>query len=515
MRKIYVVLTLLIAMAVSSCKKSDNGTLTGPSKKGTMLDLIKDSVYLYTKEANLWYDQMPTYTTFKPRNFNNAEDATALTNELNALAKYPINPNTGNPYEATDDGGAKYSFIDDGAVSGELNGTKGDFGFGIQWYDIDDLRVIYVYPGSPAAREGIKRGDKIININGRTNLSYDGPKYGDESSNNLNFVINAYSNSKAINMILDRHDGSTLTINNLATGNYTVNPVLKDTVYNLGAGKKVGYMVFNTFTSVENAGPQLDAAFNKFSGITDLIVDLRYNGGGYVETAEYLDNLIVPPSNSGKLMYTYYYNKQLQNDIHPLLSTQFDIKPGDFKPENNQVPFAKKGSLNLTRVFFIMTGNTASASELTINNLRPHMAVQFIGSQSYGKPVGFFAININKYQLYTPEFSTENSANQGGYYDGFMPGQLPDYPGVKASDDETTDFGDVKEGLLSRALGYIQTGSYISSSTQQVQSLASGRRSFSINDQRTASLKITRNKFVGMIVNKIGNKTLKSKKPVR
>ena len=98
---------------------------------------------------------------------------------------------------------------------------------------------------------------------------------------------------------------------NVAT--YNVNPVLKDTIFDQGNGHKVGYIVFNSFTSDANADPHLDAAFANFAaqGVTDLVVDLRYNGGGYVSTAEYMDNLIVPAAKTNTLMYNTYYNNIL------------------------------------------------------------------------------------------------------------------------------------------------------------------------------------------------------------
>lgn len=511
MKKIYYFLLAITLFAAMSCSKSskkgtDTGTSTnptGPSKTGSTLDLIKDSVYLYTKEENLWYDQMPTYEKFQPRSFADAEDAKALTKEVDALSQYPINPATGKAYEyyADDPGEAKYSFIDDGSVSGELGGTNGDFGFEFQWDDVNDIRVIYVYPGSPADIKGIKRGDRITSVNGRTNISYDQGQYGDGSSNNVNFVVAAIENSNTVSLVLTAPSG-TLTINNMAVANYTINPVLLTKIITADNGAKVGYLVFNVFTDLSNAQSKLDAAFSTFTaaGITDLIVDLRYNGGGAVETAEYLDNLIAPPSVSGSNMYTAYYNSQLQKDIYPLLASQYDIPSGYFKPTYplNHVNFSKKGSLNINRVFFIMTGSTASASELTINNLRPHMDVEFIGNTSYGKPVGFFAIDINKYQLYTPEFATENSANVGGYYNGFTPGD-PSYHGAYSYDDETTDFGDPNENLLSIALGYINTGKYPAPSSLSVQSLAK-THTFSINDQRAAALMVNKHKFKGMVL---------------
>lgn len=512
-RSLYFLLFLSV-FVFPSCKKDKKTTNNNPSKTGTTLQLIQDSIYLYAKEDYLWYSSLPSYSTFNPRGFTGGDDLTTLTNEVNALSQIAINPATGQPYEYYADapGEAKYSFIDDGSVSAELNGVRGDFGFAPLYNLVNDLRVKYVYPGSPADLAGIKRGYQITSINGRTALSYDGPGYGTGTSANLNYVINAYSNSNTISMTLMKPDGSTLTVNNMSVANYTVNPVLYHNTYDEGNGHIVGYIVFNSFTSDANADPQLTAAFNDFEskGVTDLVVDLRYNGGGYVSTAEYLDNLIVPAAKSGSLMYNTYYNNTLQNGQEVLLKNQTRKDPvsgqdytyADFSYSvaDNSVNFTKVGALNISRVFFIITGSTASASELTINNLRPELDVQFIGEQSYGKPVGFFDIDINKYQLYIPEFSTQNSANQGGYYDGFTPGSSS-YPGVQDYDDVTKDFGDPTEGLLAHALNYVKNGTY-TVQTPVIQSLAAKQETFSVKQQNAIAIKMNREKFTGMIFDK-------------
>jgi len=502
---IFIIASSGIIGLMSSCKKDKKITTT--------LDKIKDSVYLYAQEDYLWNTSLPSFTSFNPRSFSNAEDLTALTNEVNALSQYAINPATSLPYEfyPPQPGQAKYSFIDNGAVSAELNGQHGDFGFNIEYNTVNDLRVKYVYAGSPADLAGIKRGDQITSINNNTNLSYDAPGHGTGTSTNLNFVINAYTNSNTITMVLLKPNGSSKTVN-LAIANYTVNPVLKDTVYDGGPGHKIGYIVFNSFTSDANADPKLDAAFNYFTSqnITDLVVDLRYNGGGYVSTAEYLDNLIVPASASGSLMYTAYYNSNLINGKDPLLRNQVRKDPNngqvynyaqiDFSPAAQAVNFAKKGSLNVNRVFFIITGSTASASELTINNLRPKMDVQFVGKKSYGKPVGFFDIDINKYQMYIPEFSTRNSAGQGDYYTGMVPDSTG-YPGVNDYDDPTKDFGDPTETLLAHIINYVKTGTY-AIKNPVIQSAQSKLRTLSLHDPEKAALLLEGNKFNGMINNK-------------
>jgi C-terminal processing protease CtpA/Prc len=516
MKKILYVAVALGFMLVVSCKKSntpagttttDGNGVTGPSKTGSSLDLIRDSVFLYAKEAYYWYDGLPSYATFNPRSFTATDDLSALTKEVDAISQYKINPTTGKPYEyySPAPGEAKYSFIDEGEVSTQLNGTKGDFGFAPLYNDINDLRVKYVYPGSPADLAGVKRGYKITVINGSSDFAYDGG-----SGTHTQFVINAYANSNTIAMTLQKPDGTNLSVN-LSVANYTVNPVLTYKVFNQGTGHVVGYVVFNSFTSDANADAKLDAAFNYFASqnITDLVVDLRYNGGGYISTAEYLDNLIVPVAKSGSVMYSSYFNSILASNKEVLLKNQVrrDASSGqlynygqfDYSVAGNAVNFAKKGSLALNRVFFIVTGATASASELTINNLRPHMNVQLIGTTTYGKPVGFFDIDINKYQMYIPEFETKNSAAQGGYYTGMTPGST-DYPGKQDYDDVTHDFGDPAEGLLAHALNFVTTGTY-NVSTPQIQSLTK-TKTFSVDQANDAAIQVNQRSFSGMIFNK-------------
>ncbi len=512
MKKIFYLVIILAAGIISSCSKDKKPTTggggTGPSKDGTTLQLMQDSIYLYAKEDYLWFDQLPSYGTVNPRSFTASDPFTAMQNEMDAISQYAINPSTNKPYEyyAPHPGIAKYSFIDDGTEGGALNGTKGDFGFDYNYNLVDDIRVVYVYPGSPADVAGLKRGYEITSINDDSDISYDGlfsdgTKSGTGTSAHNNYVYNSIFNSGTIKLTLKKPDGTSFTVS-FATTNYTVNPVLKETVLDLGNGKKLGYLVFNSFTSDANADPKLDAAFQDFAnqGITELAVDLRYNGGGFVSTAEYIDNYIVPPSKTGTLMYTYFYNSNLQNDIYPLLSKKYNISKGDFKPVNNQVGFVKKGSLNLSRVFFIITGGTASASELTINNLRPEMDVELVGETSYGKPVGFFNIDFGQYTMYTPEFSTKNSSNQGDYYAGMTP-NANGYNGVNDLDDYTKDFGDPTEGLLAHIVNKVKLGTF-DIPGKVIQSLSSNPKAFSLAMSRDKSMALNKNKFTGMVNNK-------------
>lgn len=506
--------TLLFASVLlilfTACKKSkvnpdDSAVDKTVPAGGSTLDKIKDSIILYAREDYYWYDQLPTYTAFNPRGITGSTDLDALQTEVNKLSQYAINPTTQGPYEYyfRNPGEAKYSFIDEGETSTRLSAVTGDFGFAPFYnpYDNNDLRIKYVYAGSPADLAKIKRGYRIKSINGRTALN------GTVAAN-VNFVVNAYSESSSITMQLQRPDSSLFTVT-LNTATYKINPVIKHREFNLGAGKKVGYIVFNSFVSLKSAQDTLSNVFQSFAadGVTDLVVDLRYNGGGYVETAEYLSNLIAPSSATNTVMYTAYYNSILTGDKEVLLDKQwrrddnnqpYNYGQIDYSVSGNTFRFNKQGNLNVARVYFLVTEATASASELTINNLRAvsGLNVQLIGSTTYGKPVGFFDIDINKYEMFIPEFETKNGNNEGGYYSGMTPAATG-YPGKYAVDDLTKDFGDSTEYLLSEALKNVKLGAY-STSNVQVQSIGTGPTS-------TTSLlesKLNARAFNGMIVSK-------------
>ncbi|WP_025142938.1 S41 family peptidase [Pedobacter jeongneungensis] len=432
---------LVVVGFTVSCKKSANDTdanAVPQGASGTREELTKDSIYLYAQQTYFWNVGMPGYTSFNPRQYTSNN---AVLNAIKAL------PSTG--------GKDKYSFIDDGSVASQLGGVGGDYGFSANFDASDLLRVKYVYPGSPADVQGLKRGYQITKVNG-------GGTSRASSSDIANLNTSIFGDNPSISLTVIKPGGGTQDIViNRAT--YTINPVLYTHTYTIGA-KKVGYIVFNSFTT--NAVPALDAAFAKFTadGVTELVVDLRYNGGGSVATSETFTNLIAPPSQNGKVMYTTYWTKTMQDGAATILQNQkFYAKGNDgvtrlysyadvsYKPTlaaGNQESFAKRGTLNgLTRVYFLVTGGTASASELLINNLKPVMDVKLIGKTTYGKPVGFFSIRIDKNDLYIPQFQTKNQLDQGDYFAGMTVNK-------DVADDLSRDFGDPEERMLAQALYY-------------------------------------------------------------
>jgi C-terminal processing protease CtpA/Prc len=332
-----------------------------------------------------------------------------------------------------------------GSVSLEEKGE--DFGFELGAVATTDIRVLFVNPASPAFTAGLVRGDKILTINGAPVTS---------SSSSL---TTAFNNSSMM-LTVQKADNSVAAYN-LSKATYTSNPVLKSAVLT----GNVGYIALARFSRLSKAQAAMDATFASFSqkGVKKLIIDLRYNGGGYVNTAEHLLNLIAPASLNDKVAYTESYNELLRTKKAPILKQQVlynedgtprKLSNGDiatyynvsFSVADNTMKFAKAGALEgVTHVYFIVTRNTASASELVINALKPYLNVKTIGSKSYGKPVGFFAINIDKYSVYMSSFLIKNSAGNAEYFDGME-------AEVAAQDDPRYDFGNENEDGVKKAL---------------------------------------------------------------
>lgn len=390
-----------------------------------------------------WYESIPRLNPFSSM-YDSADGL------LNRMKTYAINTSTGRPYD-------KYSFLDRGEVAGEIQqGVAGDLGMQVTYARDKDgnisLYVLYADKNSPAGKAGVARGDEITGVNGSNNVSYDG-----SNGPHVNNVINAVYNDPSAAFTFKKTDGTSFTAT-LAKTVYNINPVLFDSIYSIGA-KKVGYFVFNSFAAVENQNgatltkQELSRIFEKFqsAAISDLIVDLRYNGGGSVGTAEFLDSLIAPSTVKGKEMYQYIYNNKLSK-----MASQIGLE--------NHVVFSGGGSLNLTNVFFIGSSNTASASELTINNLKPYMDVKLVGDTTYGKPVGFFSFHLTDFpnggtqekflaDLYAINFETKNAKNEGGYFDGMIPDQL-------AKDFINIPWGNPQDDNLAKIFNYISTGTF-------------------------------------------------------
>jgi hypothetical protein len=203
-------------------------------------------------------------------------------------------------------------------------------------------------------------------------------------------------------------------------------------------GRKAGYVNLRTF--INTADPALRAAFASFKaqGVTDVIVDVRYNGGGLVSIAELIGDLMgADRSPSDVFSFTTFRPEKSSNN-----STRF------FRPQPQ--------SIAPTRIAFIGTSSSASASELIINAFTPylHNRSALVGSNTYGKPVGQIALDQAACddRLRVVAFKTENAARQGDYYDGLA---TKVEASCAAGDDITRQLGDPLEGSTKAALDFL------------------------------------------------------------
>jgi carboxyl-terminal processing protease len=489
-----VALAFIFIAGISSCKKDSTTTTTTPPdpSKSSRADLTRDSIFYYAKEVYLWNDAIPEYATFNPRQYSKGTtDLINYNSELFAITQLKVNPTTNKPYEYRPSNPTipKYSNIQDaqdknpaplavvtakGSVNTEGNGYDiGIYSFGA--YGADNSYRLYVkavYPGSSAAAKGITRGTEITSING-TKI---GTNFTTERDLINSLLDNTITSAKLTGV---KADGTAFN-ETLTRTSYTSSPVYKDKIITVN-GKKIGYMAYARFsqlTSGDSNNPtdtNLDPVFARFAaaGVTDLIIDLRYNGGGYVNAAEYLVDLIAPSTATGT-MYTENYNPLMQSNKATILSHQpltdaagkirydsnnkmLTYADVSYAPEDNIAKFSKKGPLSgVKNVVFIVTGGTASASELTINCLKPVVNVKMVGETTYGKPVGFFPVTIeNRYDVYYSMFETKNSKGEGSYYAGFTPDVIDNGSTSSIFDDASHDFGDQAESYVSSAINLL------------------------------------------------------------
>ena len=294
------------------------------------------------------------------------------------------------------------------------------------------LRVVYVQPNSPADQAQLKRGATITAID---NTSLATPANATQYSA-------LYPTQMESHLFDIRNPGSQQIRQIRMTASRVVrSPVLQNTVLSSG-GKKIGYLVFTDHIATAEA--PLFAAFQQFqqTGIDELVLDLRYNGGGYLYIANELAAMIGGEKVSNQIF------EQLQfNDKHPEKTNSNIDYFYDTDSRNVRLP-----QLNLPRVFVLTGANTCSASESVINSLSPWMDVILIGGQTCGKPYGFIQQNNCSTAYFAIQFSGVNAVGKADYVNGFT-------PRCQVADDLEHELGNLNESRLSAALSYARTGS--------------------------------------------------------
>ena len=323
--------------------------------------------------------------------------------------------------------------------------------------------VAFTDPGTPASAASITRGAQILTVDG-VDLVNNGTQAGVDILNAGLFPSAAGNHTFTI-----RDLGATTTRSvTLAAGTLTSTPV--QNVKTLPApNNQVGYMLFNDHIATSEV--QLINAINqlKTAGVTDLVIDIRYNGGGYLDIASELAYMVAGPAQtSGK-----FFEQLSFNDTNPFgltdaqRTTPFQSVGLDFvkgTTANQPLPY-----LGLSRVYVLTGSNTCSASESIINGLRgAGVTVNQIGTTTCGKPYGFYPQDNCGTTYFAIQFQGVNQLGFGDYADGFA-------PTCTVADDFNHALGDPAEARLAMALGHRTSASCVPASGQGMAKLQAVR----------------------------------------
>ena len=354
-------------------------------------------------EYYLWYRELPRVN---PANYASPEAY------LEAVRYRPLD--------------STFSYITSRAENDAFYGESQFVGFGFSTQTTEtELNVLQVFADSPASEAGMARGDRIFEINGRTvadlvRAGTIGSAFG-ASEEGVSSAVAVRSRQG-----VERRFTMTKRVVTIPTVSLTRTFQVD--------GRTVGYLLFRNFVTPSYAA--LDEAFAALreARATEVVIDLRYNGGGLVDVAVHLGSLVGGTFTQGRVFAEYQHNDR-NTALNETL--RFESPPQ---------------ALGLSRLVVITTRSSASASELVINSLRPHLPVVVIGDATYGKPVGQYSFDFCDKVLAPVSFSLVNADGQGDFFGGIAPTCV-------AADDIEHDLGAADEASLGEALYYIRTGS--------------------------------------------------------
>lgn len=315
------------------------------------------------------------------------------------------------------------------------------YGVSVAGLEVEDrpdqpLYVRAVEARSDAAARGVVRGDEIVSI--------DGVSAAELIADGSFSVLTAGETGETITMVL-RRDGATRSVTLTAT-EYALTPVPATTVLTTTGGRKLGYVAVKDMIS--QVTTPLGQAFASFAsaGVDEVVLDLRYNGGGLVSVGATVASYVTGAAKSGQA-----YARLLYNDRHQDENQTFAF----------QNPSAAAG---VSRVFVLVGPRTCSASEQVINGLRGvGVEVVAIGDTTCGKPVGFLPEDDGCGTTYSVvNFESVNARNEGRYFDGFV-------PTCTVAEDFTRTLGSAGEPLLAAAATYADSGACPAGATARVQ----------------------------------------------
>lgn len=431
-----------VIVSVNDATIEGKAKIEDPATYSYVNDWIFENMNIYY----LWNDKLPKNPDFsaKPDKFFNS-----------LLNKY--NP-TNNPQ------GDRFSWIQESSddLLDGLGGVSSDeIGFEYIYAKVSEQQyyalVTYPKKGSDAYSKGIDRGRFIIAVDGK-----------DITSNNYRTIFSG-TGSKTLSMADFVYNSEKEEYQLTQSGDITIEmekkfaetPVFMDSVYTIN-NTKIGYMVYNFFAADkgDNSHDYDRLLMNTLSniknkGATEMILDLRYNGGGRVSTAHALASALVKDRSTDKILVTAQYNDLVHT---ALTKEEGDDYNKDYFVDKVQSTNIEVPTLNLSRLYVLVTGGSASASELIINGLKPYMDVVLIGETTYGKNVGSISIYEdddpkNKWGMQPIIVRYANSMGESDFTAGFTPDFVIDE--FDALDLRLVKFGNTEDPLLSKAIEQI------------------------------------------------------------
>jgi carboxyl-terminal processing protease len=415
------------ATVAGQCAAPRTGTnpATGrayPDTAGS-LDIEKSWVRGWIDETYLWYSEVPAALK--------ASDYATPVAWFNVL-KTPATTSSGRAKD-------RFHFIYDTEVYRQLNQGGVSAGYGMETASVRsspprDIRIAFVEPNSPAATAGLQRGAKLLTVDGVNVVS----ATGTANVNVINGALSPTALQESHTFTFDMN-GTQSTVQ-LTAQRITRTPVQNVKVIDPG-GANVGYLLFNDH--ITTSEPLLVNAVNTFkaAGIKDLVLDMRYNGGGQLAIASRLAYMISSPGvTAGKTFEQLVYN-----DKNPFRQTVAQTLTPFLGTSNSGQPLP---TLGLSRVTVLTGPDTCSASESVINSLRGvGVAVNLVGGTTCGKPYGFIPQDNCGTTYFAIQFKGANQQGYGDYSDGFAPDA-----NCTVADDFGHQLGDPAEARLAAAL---------------------------------------------------------------
>lgn len=416
----------------------------------------------YSDETYLWYDEIP----------DQDPSPYSVLGYFDQLVTTGLTPSGQNK--------DRFHFTYDTAAWEALSQSGVSSGYGMQLaIDGRSVRILYTEPDSPATSPSanLSRGAHI--------LAVDGIDIASASSTAQINAINAglFPSAAGLSHSFTVRDAGATVERELTLVSEAVvsSPVQHVKVFDV-AGTATGYMLFNDHIATAESALADAISFFAAQSVEELVIDLRYNGGGYLDIASALAFMVAgEEQTSGKTFELLQFN-----DKHPTFNpiTGQRLEPqgfesaasGDFSlPSGVAFP-----SVNLSRLFVLTGPNTCSASESVINSLRGiDVELIQIGSTTCGKPYGFYATDNCGTTYFTIQFRGVNAKGFGDYSDGFSPSSSvslveTEIPGCEVADDLENELGNALEGRLAAALHYIEHGSCPDASMPKPSLLKSG-----------------------------------------